>query len=112
MEDRVANWFVRHEERQNWRLKGSCYPCSLENGELHCPPTEPVTNTRASGPVASSFEKADDCKGSCLDKCAHAASMVISSCLCSPFFSLGVGFARAEHRYGGMGRRVRLGCIM
>lgn len=36
-----------------------CCSCSLGNDELHCPSIEPVTNTRGSGPVSSSFEKID-----------------------------------------------------
>ncbi|NP_001263373.1 lysosomal cholesterol signaling protein isoform 4 [Mus musculus] len=43
----------------------SCCSCSLGNGELRCPSIEPVTNSSASGPMPSSFEKTDHCVSRC-----------------------------------------------
>ncbi|XP_070098132.1 lysosomal cholesterol signaling protein isoform X4 [Equus caballus] len=43
----------------------SCCSCSMGNGELHCPSTEPVANTSTSGPVTPSFEKNDHCVSRC-----------------------------------------------
>ncbi|CAO2597038.1 Integral membrane protein GPR155 [Lemmus lemmus] len=43
----------------------SCCSCSLGNGDLRCPSIEPVTDTSASGPVPSSFEKTDHCVSRC-----------------------------------------------
>lgn len=34
-----------------------CCSCSLGNGDLCCPSTEPVMNASASGPMPSSIEK-------------------------------------------------------
>ncbi|XP_070437675.1 lysosomal cholesterol signaling protein isoform X4 [Equus przewalskii] len=43
----------------------SCCSCSMGNGELHCPSTEPVANTSTSGPMTPSFEKNDHCVSRC-----------------------------------------------
>ncbi|KAL2774719.1 integral membrane protein GPR155 isoform 2 [Daubentonia madagascariensis] len=43
----------------------SCCSCSMGNGELRCPSTEPVANTSTSGPVTPSFEKNDHCVSRC-----------------------------------------------
>ncbi|KAM4859157.1 lysosomal cholesterol signaling protein isoform 2-T4 [Thomomys bottae] len=42
-----------------------CCSCSIGNGELHCPSTEPVANTSSSRPVTPSFEKNDPCVSRC-----------------------------------------------
>ncbi|XP_008566608.1 PREDICTED: integral membrane protein GPR155 isoform X1 [Galeopterus variegatus] len=43
----------------------SCCSCSMGNGELHCPSTEPVANTSTSGSVTPPFEKDDHCVSRC-----------------------------------------------
>ncbi|XP_058405269.1 integral membrane protein GPR155 [Diceros bicornis minor] len=43
----------------------SCCACSIGNGELRCPSTEPVANTSTSGRVTPSFEKNDHCVSRC-----------------------------------------------
>ncbi|KAK2492628.1 hypothetical protein MC885_019149 [Smutsia gigantea] len=43
----------------------SCCSCSMGNGELHCPSTEPVANTSTLGPGTASFEKNDHCLSPC-----------------------------------------------
>uniref|UniRef100_A0A5F9C0Z8 G protein-coupled receptor 155 n=1 Tax=Oryctolagus cuniculus TaxID=9986 RepID=A0A5F9C0Z8_RABIT len=43
----------------------SCCSCSIGNGELHCPSTEPVANTSTSRPGTPSFEKNDRCESRC-----------------------------------------------
>uniref|UniRef100_A0A8C9DUT7 G protein-coupled receptor 155 n=1 Tax=Prolemur simus TaxID=1328070 RepID=A0A8C9DUT7_PROSS len=43
----------------------SCCSCSMGNGELRCPPTEPVANTSTRGSVTPSFEKNDHCVSRC-----------------------------------------------
>ncbi|ERE71971.1 integral membrane protein [Cricetulus griseus] len=43
----------------------SCCSCSLGNGDLCCPSTEPVMNASASGPMPSSIEKTDHCVSRC-----------------------------------------------
>ncbi|KAH0499894.1 Integral membrane protein GPR155 [Microtus ochrogaster] len=50
-----------------------CCSCSLGNGDLRCPSIEPVTDTSASGPMSSSFEKTDHCVSRCdLQSCILA----------------------------------------
>uniref|UniRef100_A0A8D0JBT4 DEP domain-containing protein n=1 Tax=Sus scrofa TaxID=9823 RepID=A0A8D0JBT4_PIG len=43
----------------------SCCSCSMGNGELCCPSTEPVANISTSGPVTPSFEKNEHCVSRC-----------------------------------------------
>ncbi|XP_077607328.1 lysosomal cholesterol signaling protein isoform X2 [Crocuta crocuta] len=43
----------------------SCCSCSMGNGGLHCPSTEPVANTSTSGLVTPSSEKNDHCVSRC-----------------------------------------------
>uniref|UniRef100_A0A8C5UKX8 G protein-coupled receptor 155 n=1 Tax=Microcebus murinus TaxID=30608 RepID=A0A8C5UKX8_MICMU len=43
----------------------SCCSCSMGNGELRCPSTEPVANTSTRGSVTPSFEKNDHCVSRC-----------------------------------------------
>ncbi|KAG8510509.1 Integral membrane protein GPR155 [Galemys pyrenaicus] len=43
----------------------SCCSCSMGNGELHCPSTEPAANTSTNEPVIPSFEKNDHCVSRC-----------------------------------------------
>jgi len=43
----------------------SCCSCSMGDGGLHCPSTETVGNTGASGLVTPSFEKNDHCVSRC-----------------------------------------------
>lgn len=58
MEDEA---FVCCEGRQNWTPEGDCCSYSLGKGELHCPPIETTANSKANGPMPSSFEKTDHC---------------------------------------------------
>uniref|UniRef100_A0A673VI87 G protein-coupled receptor 155 n=1 Tax=Suricata suricatta TaxID=37032 RepID=A0A673VI87_SURSU len=43
----------------------SCCSCSMENGGLRCPSTEPVANTSSSGLVTALSEKNDHCVSRC-----------------------------------------------
>ncbi|XP_057601008.1 integral membrane protein GPR155 isoform X5 [Hippopotamus amphibius kiboko] len=43
----------------------SCCSCSMGNGELHCPSTEPVANISTSGSMTPSFEKDEHCVSRC-----------------------------------------------
>ncbi|XP_070332098.1 lysosomal cholesterol signaling protein isoform X2 [Odocoileus virginianus] len=43
----------------------SCCSCSMENGELRCPSTEPVADITTSGSVTPSFEKNEHCVSRC-----------------------------------------------
>lgn len=62
---REAKQCVLYEVRWNWKHKGGCCSCSLENGKLHCPSIEPVMLASTTGPTPSSFEKTGHCVSCC-----------------------------------------------